>query len=115
MGRKEAAAFGILGLALAGLAAGGAEFSRPHVGDKVLVILTVPEDTYNVVANVTEIQPNHLLAISGSEELQHQGKPVSVSVQGVIRAQDISTFNSVTSDQIADARIVVDHKGALAK
>ncbi len=67
----------------------------------------------SITAVITEVFPNGNLLLSGERSLQlNQGEEL-VRVTGVVRASDIASDNSVTSDRIADARISYSGKGAI--
>lgn len=68
----------------------------------------------NLAASIIQKLPNGNLVISGKQELRVNGDMRELTVQGIIRAEDISTLNTITSDKIAEARITYGGRGTLA-
>lgn len=68
----------------------------------------------SVTAVVVGRLPNGLLQVRGEKQIElNQGSEV-VRIDGVIRAIDIKTDNTVTSDRVANARVSYRGRGALA-
>jgi flagellar L-ring protein precursor FlgH len=67
-----------------------------------------------ITAVVREVFPNGNLYIEGTKEVVVNNERQYIIIGGVIRPEDILTDNSITSDHIADARVVYSGAGALA-
>ncbi|HEY0959846.1 MAG TPA: flagellar basal body L-ring protein FlgH [Novosphingobium sp.] len=62
-------------------------------------------------AAVEEVLPNGDLRISGDQELFVAGERTHIRLKGRVRRADISAYNTVLSNRIADARIEYNGKG----
>jgi flagellar L-ring protein precursor FlgH len=67
-----------------------------------------------ITAVVREVFPNGNLYIEGTKEVVINNERQYIIISGVIRPEDVQTDNSITSDLIADARVVYSGAGALA-
>jgi len=67
-----------------------------------------------ITCRVVELFPNGNMEIRGSREVTVNREQQFIVLSGVIRQEDISAFNTIRSDHIADARIEYYGEGILA-
>ncbi len=66
-----------------------------------------------MAALITQLLPNGNMVIHGKQEVRVNFEKRILQIDGVIRPQDISTDNTVSYDQIAEARIVYGGEGQI--
>jgi len=71
------------------------------------------EITFRLAATVEQVLPNGHLVIRGSQEIRINFELRDLQVSGIIRPEDISRQNVITSDKIADARIIYGGRGQI--
>ncbi len=69
--------------------------------------------TLTVAAIVTQILPNGNMVVHGKQELVVNFEKRIIQIDGVIRPEDISTANTISSEQIAEARIMYGGEGQI--
>jgi flagellar L-ring protein FlgH len=67
-----------------------------------------------VTAVVREVFPNGNLLVEGSKEVIINNERQYITVTGVVRPEDITPDNSISSDLLADARLVYSGRGVLS-
>ena len=71
------------------------------------------ELTLRVAATVTEVLPNGILHISGTQEVRVNFELRELLVSGFVRPEDISRQNEITHDKIAAARVSYGGRGQI--
>lgn len=71
------------------------------------------ELTLRIAATVTEVLPNGVLRIEGSQEVRVNFELRELLVSGYVRPADISRQNEITYDKIASARISYGGRGQI--
>jgi flagellar L-ring protein precursor FlgH len=71
------------------------------------------EITLRVAAVVTQVLPNGNLVLHGRQEIRVNFEVRELQVAGIIRPEDISSTNTVSFDQIAEARIAYGGRGQI--
>jgi flagellar L-ring protein precursor FlgH len=64
-------------------------------------------------ARVVEVKPNGTLVIEGSKNIAVNSEKQAITLTGMIRASDVTTANTVRSDQVADLAVRVNGKGVV--
>ncbi len=68
----------------------------------------------DITVTVHEVYPNGNLLVRGEKWIELNRGTEYVRVSGIVRPYDVSTANTVSSSQLADARITYSGKGELA-
>jgi flagellar L-ring protein precursor FlgH len=69
--------------------------------------------TASIAAVVTQVMPNGLLVIQGQREVMVNYEKQVMTLQGLIRPEDISSQNTIGSGKIAEARIAYAGRGVV--
>jgi flagellar L-ring protein precursor FlgH len=77
------------------------------------------ERTYTASARitclVTDVLPNGNLIIEGTRDIATHDETLQLAIIGVIRPQDVDSYNRVRSDLVANAEINVRGRGAITR
>ena len=66
-----------------------------------------------VTAEVVAVLPNGNLVVKGEKEIAVNSERQVITVQGIVRPEDLSPVNSVPSDRVARIQILVNGKGVV--
>ena len=69
--------------------------------------------TGNVTVTVVEILPNGNMVVEGTQSIWQQRDEHKITIRGVVRRDDVTNNNTVSSNRVADAMIKFDGKGPL--
>ena len=64
-------------------------------------------------ARVTHVLPNGYLVVEASKEVDVNSEHQLVTVRGIVRPYDLTTSNTISSDQIAQMELRIDGKGVI--
>lgn len=89
----------------------GMEADSSHAGEGSIE----REETIDLklAAIITQVLPNGNLVIHGKQEVRVNYEKRILQLDGVIRPEDIDTDNSISSDKIAEARVVYGGEGQI--
>ena len=68
-----------------------------------------------VTCTVTEVMPSGNLVVSGTKQVRHYREIQHVTVQGLVRPQDIQMDNTISSELLANAAIEFYGQGTIAE
>lgn len=68
-----------------------------------------------ITVTVQEIKPNGNLVVGGKQSIKQNGEEQVINITGVVRPEDISADNTISSYYVADAQIRIDGHGPMAR
>ncbi|MGD0231316.1 MAG: flagellar basal body L-ring protein FlgH [Syntrophorhabdales bacterium] len=68
-----------------------------------------------ITARVMEVMPNGNFVIEGKRELRINNEKKEILLQGIVRPRDIAFNNTISSTQIADAKVIFTGIGVVAE
>ncbi len=68
-----------------------------------------------ITARVMDVMPNGNLAIEGKREIYVNNEKKEILLQGVVRPKDIAFDNTISSTQIADAKVIYTGIGVVGE
>ena len=69
--------------------------------------------TGNVTVTVVEVLPNGNMVVEGTQSIWQNRDEHKITIRGIIRRDDVTTNNTVSSNRVADATLKFDGKGPL--
>lgn len=69
--------------------------------------------TGNVTVTIIEVMPNGNLVIEGTQSIWQNRDEHKITIRGVIRRDDVTANNTVSSNRVANATLKFDGKGPL--
>ncbi len=68
-----------------------------------------------ITVRVTGVEPSGLMHVTGSQLMVINGEQQSITLNGLVRSEDISSANTIMSNQIADANVSVSGHGVVSE
>lgn len=69
--------------------------------------------TGKITVQVIEVKPNGNMVVSGTQSIVQNADQHRITITGIVRKDDVTADNTVTSSQVADAQLKFDGKGPL--
>ena len=69
--------------------------------------------TGNVTVTVVEVLPNGNMVVEGTQSIWQNRDEHKITIRGIIRREDVTRNNTVSSNRVADATLKFDGKGPL--
>jgi len=69
--------------------------------------------TTTISARVVSVTPNGTLVVEGTRDIAVNAEKQTITVRGMVRPVDLTTFNTIASTQVANLQIKVNGKGVV--
>ncbi len=116
--KTSATTMGITSLFGSSVHAGDANLNAGYSGDRATNGTSQAAQgnslTGSVTVTVADVLPNGILAVRGEKWMTLNTGEELVRIAGMVRADDIQTDNTVSSNRVADARITYSGTGSFA-
>lgn len=66
-----------------------------------------------ITVQVIEVKPNGNMVVSGTQSIVQNRDEHKITIKGIVRREDVSADNTISSWQVADAELKFDGKGPL--
>jgi flagellar L-ring protein precursor FlgH len=70
---------------------------------------------FAIASTVVQILPNGKMVIKGRQEVRVGNEVRDIEIMGIIRREDISAANTITSDRVSEARMSYSSRGDLSE
>jgi flagellar L-ring protein precursor FlgH len=118
IGKTSETSIGLTSLFGSSVTAGDANLNAGYSGDRASNGTSQAAQgnslTGSVTVTVADVLPNGILSVRGEKWMTLNTGEELVRIAGMIRADDIATDNTVSSNRVADARITYSGTGSFA-
>jgi flagellar L-ring protein precursor FlgH len=89
-------------------------YNSDHKHDGVGAINNSETMIAHVAVRVIDVLPNKSMVIEGKRETAFSGERQTITLRGIVRAEDVTVNNTVLSYNVADATIQIVGKGTVS-
>lgn len=105
--------FLIPGLAVSSAKLPAVSMNSNHAHDGTGAINNSESMIAHIAVTVVDVLPNKNLVVEGKRETAFSGERQTITLRGIVRAEDVSANNTVLSYNVADATIQIVGKGTV--
>jgi flagellar L-ring protein precursor FlgH len=105
--------FLIPGLAVANAKLPAVSMNSDHAHDGTGAINNSESMIAHIAVTVVDVLPNKNLVVEGKRETAFSGERQTITLRGIVRADDVTANNTVLSYNVADATIQIVGKGTV--